>query len=224
MKKGRFFSKILTIVGIGMFAFFSNTIEVNASLQANPNTQYTKLNGINNWIKELREMEKTGETMGLNETLNEDFTPSSQSNKIDVHMVRATEYGAIAILSASGYGNPSNDYTITSTTGNNTGVIFDVQKGEYIAATTNAGIFGTLNSRYFDDYSGANDSYKIGDAFGNASATNPGCLGWHNATSANWFGYGGAYSMLRSYGGIFGYTTTHMAGYARGVAVCGEGF
>lgn len=38
--------------------------------------------------------------MGLDETFNADLT-SKESNNIDVHMMRSTEYGAIAILSAS---------------------------------------------------------------------------------------------------------------------------
>ena len=79
--------------------------QVKAALQANPNTQYKKKDSATNWISNFRKMETAGGAMGLKETLNTDLTSSSGSNGIDVHMMRTTEYGAIAILSASGYGN-----------------------------------------------------------------------------------------------------------------------
>ena len=76
-----------------------------AVLQANQNTHYKKVDNIINWMTNIRKMEKSGEAMGLNETLNADLTPSSKSNNIDVHSMRSTEYGAISILSVSDYGN-----------------------------------------------------------------------------------------------------------------------
>ena len=107
--------------------------QVKAALQASPNTQYTKPSTPENWMKEFRQMETAGGAMGLNETLNTDLTSSSGSNGIDIHMMRTTEYGAIAILSASGYGNPSNANVITSTTGNETGVILNTKYYEWTA-------------------------------------------------------------------------------------------
>ena len=65
-------------------------------------------------MRAFRTMEQAGGSMGLAETLNADLT-SKESNNMDVHMMRSTEYGAIAILSASGYGNPSNAQAITTT-------------------------------------------------------------------------------------------------------------
>ena len=94
---------------------------VKASLQANLNTQYTKSDVLKSWMVNIRYMEKSGEAMGLSETFNPDYT-STSSNGIDVHMMKSTEYGAIAILSASGYENPKKlqESAIKTTTGNKT--------------------------------------------------------------------------------------------------------
>ena len=142
--------------------------------------------------------------MGLSETLNTDLTPSSDSNGIDVHMMKTTEYGAIAILSASEYGNPSNDKAITSTTGNSTGVALNTNYAEWTAGGTRT-ILGE-NSRYFDSYTTSETSAKIGDALGNTTTVNPGCAGWHLAYESYWVTSGE--NFLRGYGGIFSYSRT----------------
>ncbi len=100
-------------------------------------------------MRAFRTMEQAGGSMGLAETLNADLT-SKESNNIDVHVMRSTEYGAIAILSASGYGNPSNAQAQQQQTGNNTGVILNTNnKWEYSRRRKNR-IFPGVNGRYFD--------------------------------------------------------------------------
>ena len=198
-----------------------------AALQANQNTQYTKKDVPVNWMKAFRQMETAGGAMGLNETLNdEDLTASSESNGIDVHMMRTTEYGAIAILSASGYGNSSNNKVITTTTGNSTGVMLNVNDGfwEYTAGGLNGSIFSGVNSRYFDTYTGNQTSARIGDALGNTSTTNPGCTGWHSAAKYNWVSESYPY-FVRGGGGIFSYSNDYNGSsyFCRGVAVVGSG-
>lgn len=89
----------ITIITISFLTILTGNSQ--ATLQANPNTMYTKTNKEKNWIKEFRNMEIAGGAMGLSETLNSYGTSSSESNGIDVHMMKSTEYGAIAILSAS---------------------------------------------------------------------------------------------------------------------------
>ena len=126
--------------------------------------------------------------MGLNETLNEDLTSSSGSNGIDVHMMRTTEYGAIAILSASGYGNPSNAKAITSTTGNETGIILNTNNYEWTAGGLQGSIFSGVNNRYFDSYTSNQASARAGDALGTSITPNPGAAGWHSASYSNWVG------------------------------------
>lgn len=112
--------------------------------------------------------------MGLNETLNTDLTPT-KSNNIDVHMMRSTEYGAMAILSASGYGNPQTlqNSSIKTTTGNKTGIYIIPNNYDYWEAV--AGSFNSLsiNTRYWDKYTSSENSAKVGDALGDDSVTNP---------------------------------------------------
>ena len=198
--------------------------QVKAALQANPNTHYKKTDSATNWIRGFREMETTGGTMGLNETLNSDLTASSTSNGIDAHMMRTTEYGAIAILSASGYGNPSNDKAITSTTGNETGVMLNTSYYEWAAGVGSSFISG-VNKKYLDIYTTSNTSAKVGDALGTATTPNPGCAGWHSASYSYWF-IGNRYGLVRGNGGIFSFVCNDVASnayYSRGVVVCGAG-
>ena len=206
---------IMTLMPIG---------QVKAALQANPNTQYKKTLTPENWMKEFRQMETAGGAMGLNETLNTDLTSSSGSNGIDVHMMRTTEYGAIAILSASGYGNPSNAQAITSTTGNETGVMLNTNNWEWTAGGLQGSIFSGVNSRYFDTYTGNQSSARAGDALGSSTTTNPGAAGWHSASYSDWVSSSYPY-FVRGYGGIFSFDGGGASGSVcgRGVVVCGAG-
>ena len=174
----------------------------------------------------MRKMEETGGAMGLSETLNSDLTASSDSNDIDVHMMRSTEYGAIAILSASGYGNSQTlqNSSVKTTTGNKTGVYFTGTNWEYVAGGFNGRIFNGVNSRYYNTYSSNQDSARIGDALGSASTANPGCAGWHSAFT-NWPSIDYPY-IPRGGGGLFSLYSAYMtsgSNYARGVAVVGTG-
>ena len=198
---------------------------VKASLQANPNTHYKKVDTIENWMVNIRNMEKSGEAMGLSETFNPDYT-STSSNGIDVHMMKSTEYGAIAILSASGYGNPQKlqNSTEKTTTGNKTGVYFSGANWEWVAGGLQGSIFGGVNSKYYDSYTGSQASAKVGDALGTSGTTNPGCAGWHSASYAYWVDGSNPY-FVRDYGGLFSfyYDNAYYSYLARGVAVCGAG-
>ena len=197
--------------------------QVKAALQANSNTQYTKQDYVKNWISSFRQMEAAGGAMGLNETLKGDLT-SESSNGIDVHMMRTTEYGAIAILSASGYGNPSNAKAITSTTGNETGVMVNTNKWEWTAGGLQGSIFKGVNSRYFDTYTDNQSSARVGDALGSSTTTNPGAAGWHSAYYSSWVISSNHY-FRRGNGGVFsfGSLSASSSGHGRGVVVCGVG-
>ncbi len=231
MKNKKTYKQILTILLITLLLLIINSGKVNAGLQANKNTQYSKSDLPTNWIKNFREMEKTGQAMGLSEELEEDLTPKDNiSNDIDVHMIRSTEYGAIAILSASGYGNPSNDNVITSTTGNNTGVILDINYFEAVGGGRVNLAFQGMNTKYYDTYTSDINSARVGDAFGNNQTNNKGCLGWHMARNSIMLDASGYnHYMLRGQGGIFSFSHTNYGGissstgFARGVAVCGKG-
>ena len=206
------------------------TTGVKAALQANPNTHVKKVDSPANWMSNFRKMETTGGTMGLSETLNEDLT-SKESNNIDVHMMRSTEYGAIAILSVSGYGNPQTlqNSTIKTTTGNKTGVYFTGNNWEYVAGGfANDGLFKGTNQRYYDKYTNSETSARTGDALGTPSTTNPGCTKWHSSSTYIWVLNAGLPYFARGKDGLFSYTSrnhdySQVSGSARGVAVCGTG-
>ena len=147
-----------------------------AALQANSTTHATGKTATGaSWIQSIREMEASGQTMGLNETINANLTPTS-SNNIDVHMMRTTEYGAMAILSASGFGWSGKlaDAPVKSTTGNVTGVYVPGNRYEWTAGVNNASTVGK-DARYYDLYTGSQTSAKVGDALGlDTYTTNPG--------------------------------------------------
>ena len=220
--------KMLAFILIVAFAILMPFGNVKAALQANPTTHYNSANQKNpvDWMKQIRNMEKGGEAMGLNETLNADLTASSASNGIDVHMMRSTEYGAIAILSASGYGNSTTlqNSSIKTTTGNKTGVYFTGTYWEYVAGGLNGSIFSRVNAKYYDAYTSSNSSAKIGDALGNKTTTNPGCANWHEASKVDWIYRGSSY-FARGVSGLFSFScfNENYTFWGRGVAVVGAG-
>lgn len=224
MKKLKLF---ITILIITFILLLINSINVQAALQANPNTHYKKQDKFNNWMTNFRKMEQTNGTMGLKETLNSDLTASSESNNIDVHMMRTTEYGAIAILSASGYGNPQmlQNSKIKTTTGNKTGVYFGTttnynwQDIEFTAGGVARG-FSNINKKYYDLYTSSSSSAKSGDALTT-------CKNWHGANQDYWVGYNaymtrGGDSKIFNFSGHYG-SDENYTYVSRGVAVCGEG-
>lgn len=112
-------------------------------------------------LKAIREMESFGGTMGLTEEINDDLTTNGQKNNIDIHMQKNTEYGAMAILSASSYGKNVSS-TNNSSTGNATGIIFNNQY-ELVSAQNSdldftqgynnfVKVYGSIAKRYFDQY------------------------------------------------------------------------
>lgn len=182
---------------------------VQAALQANGGTAATKTVG--GWLLPIRQMEETGGTLGLADTINTtDLTSSATSpNNIDIHMQKNTEYGAMAILSASAYGNPDPIPNGGTTTGNKSGVYMYLNK-EWVSA-------GTLSS--FTVYKNASKKYKnthtnsyveqAGDAIKETK-------GWHydgkNSVTASWISSSSASDaakyagLLRAYSGsIFSY-------------------
>ena len=218
----------LTALAVTLFAAaVLPTGHVKAALQSNPNTQYKTNYNPTTWMTQIRQIETSGNAMGLSETLDTtSLIATSESNGIDVHMMKSTEYGAIAILSASGYGNPQTlqSSSVKTTTGNKTGIYFSGSNWEWVAGGLEGSIFSGVNSRYFDTYSGGQASARIGDALGSASTTNPGCAGWHSASLSVWVNSSYPY-FKRGNGGLFSFYD-YGASYsscARGVAVVGAG-
>lgn len=229
--------KLLALVTTGiLLTILLIPVKANAALQANGSGTSTKT--FEQWINQIRKMEVEGGTLGLtgSGSLNQQLG-KDESNNLDIHMQKNTEYGAMAILSASNYGKSTpvhevSDGSLSTTTGNKSGVYMKLNKERVAGGTLNS-YKDKINAKYINWYAYKNSgTRKIGDATIETS-------GWHNtgtAVSASWFEFSD-YSFLRAYSGsIFsfcGYGSLH--GYyweawnnysypSRAVVVVGEGF
>lgn len=171
MKKKKMIIGVVIILGMALLPVSSKAV-----LQANPNTNGTKVDTAENWLLTVRNMEKKNQAMGLEETIDSSTKKAtSESNGIDVHMIKSTEWGSVAILSASGYGNSKwlQNSEIKSTTGNKSGVYFPLTKvGEWVAGN---GYALSADKKYWDAYT-ADDgrkSARCGDAIGTSATKNP---------------------------------------------------
>ncbi len=140
---------------------------VHAALQSRPGVDVKLGTQMANFFKYIREMEAEEGALGLSASFGENdsgiYDEITESNNIDVHMCKNTEWGAVTMLSSSKYGagngNVSTSYNSTtklynitaSTTGNVTG-IFGLNEGaansEYVAA----GIFSKMYTFYGRDF------------------------------------------------------------------------
>ncbi|MBQ9297778.1 MAG: hypothetical protein IJ223_01880 [Clostridia bacterium] len=233
---------IIAIMAVGML--ITPQTYAASNLQSNPTTgSALQVKTAQDWAKLIRAMEQgyygSGEQI---EELNDDLTPKT-SNNIDVHFMKNTEYGAIAILSASEYGvgkvtTAKKGDNSGSTTGNRTGIIIDTKVWEATASSssdpfylvgTNRGGWGTpAAERYYDKYTTSNESAKRGDVLIE-------CMNWYSSDTFQWPTVSNN-CFKRGYNGIFNYTNYSYYNYnndgansgdnncGRGVAVCGEGF
>lgn len=175
-----------------------------AGLQANGES--VKQDSINNWLFNVRQMESSGGTLGLTDSINQtNLTSSAEtSNNLDIHMEKNTEYGAMAILSASSYGKPDKVNDGETTTGNKSGIYININK-EWVAAgaLTELSRYVNANPRYKNYYT---NSYvaKYGDAIEETK-------GWHGSGASAWVGgyYTSQAGLLRAYNGsLFSYYGT----------------
>lgn len=223
---------MLLTAGVITILMYSTTTS-HAALQANGKSTKTDL--MNNWLLNIRKMEATGGTLGLSDTINTTNLTSSasESNNLDIHMELNTEYGAMAILSASSYGNPNKINSGETTTGNKSGVYINLNK-EWVAAAgksvANGSVpnFANANSKYKNIYD--KDSYvtKRGDALVETK-------GWHGSNSSEWLDGNGESGFVRAASGsVFSYNGVrgNWNGYAiltksynatRAVVVIGNG-
>lgn len=160
-----------------------------AALQSNGGTPAKKT--IDQWMLQIRQMQSAGGTLGLTDTINETGLTGTNSN-LDIHMEKNTEFGAMAILSASSYGKPDKVNTGETTTGNKTGVVINLNK-EWVAAGTISSTKTYRNAvgRYKNAYT---TSYvaKAGDAIKETE-------GWYGSTSSTWIPNSDRSGLLRSY-------------------------
>ncbi len=221
MKKKKIIIGVVIMMGMALMPIPSKAV-----LQANPNTNGTngKSDSVENWMTNIRKMETKNQAMGLEETIDNTTKKSaSGSNGIDVHMIKSTEWGTVAILSVSGYGNSKkmNESPIKSTTGNKSGVYFPLTSYEITAGGIKQIISSGIDKKYYDVYE-SSDNVKIGDALGTDKTKNPGCRYWHG---------GGMRWCNQNYPCIQRGNSTSLFhiedggnGISRAVVVCGEGF
>ena len=200
--------KNITIFLLFVIFIILNTGKSKAVLQANGNTSATY--NLSDWMINVRQMEQLGGAMGLTETLNDNLTSSSDSNNIDVHMEKNTEYGALAILSASSYGNPNKVEDGETTTGNATGVVIKLNN-EWVAASSSGSAttnFKNAVNRYKNIYKITYEA-KLGDAVLETK-------GWHGTKNFTWGAKdGNAYNfagVVRALDGVFSYHSYYWDG------------
>ena len=169
-----------------------------AVLQSNGSASSAKT--IDQWMLQIRQMESPGGALVLNETVNAiGLNSTTGSNNLDIHMEKNTEYGAMAILSASSYGNPNKIASGGTTTGNKTGVYINLNQ-EWVAAGTlsSTSTYRQAASKYKDLYT---TSYvaKAGDAISETA-------GWHGSGASTWINNNNNSGLLRAYSGsVFSY-------------------
>ena len=182
------------------------------------------------WINNIRNMEAEGQVMGLTETHDEStLLSTSGSNNIDAHLMKNTEYGAIAILSASKeygkQGEGSDRYVMNgaglkTTTGNVYGM-YPTRNYEWTASdftgSASSGFGENINEKYRDMYTEQKET-KPGDAL----------LPWHGNSSVTWnytsspvYYRGTSYSLFYSNSFHASYSTS--TDYARACVVSGAG-
>lgn len=222
--------KIILVLLLAFILFIINPIISNAALQANGAS--IKKDNIANWLINVRRMESAGGTLGLSDTINSTtlVSNSNESNNLDIHMQKNTEYGAMAILSASAYGNPNKINSGETTTGNKSGVHIYLNQhgdGEWVSAgSTQNAIFQNIKGKYVNEYT---TSYvaKRGDAINET-------YGWHANMGDSWWSWiidnknshlvrGNYHNSIFSYdSGVYGAYTANYA--SRAVIVVGNGF
>ena len=161
MKKKKMLLLILMMT-IGIIVGKGNSSQ--AALQSNGGSPATKK--VNDWLWQIRTMQATGGTLGLTDTISGTNLTSGNKN-LDIHMEKNTEYGAMAILSASSYGNPEKIPDGGTTTGNASGIKINFNK-EWVAAATAefaSDNFKKAAGRYKNIYTTTYEP-KVGDAVG----------------------------------------------------------
>lgn len=203
--------RIKSKICIGLITLTALFASTNVfAYQSTPGGSATKDNA-SNYIKGVRAMEGLYRGMGFSESYDTStLKATTASNHIDVHMQKATEYGAVLILSSSYYGkhgtgtNESEYITATrtgvlaTTTGNVYGIY---QIGTNNELTAAGSWYSSALSRYINRYSGST-TYYPGDAITETS-------GWKGSNAASEFSTP-SNALWRNYfkGGTVSATTT----------------
>lgn len=223
--------KLLIISLLIMVMMFFIPNKSKAGLQANKGGTSLISVTADNFFIGIRRMETAYGTLGKNAILDEKNLDTTH-NGIDVHMALNTEWGTVALLTDSIYGN-GNDKTPGKTSTGNASGVYDLTGGmsEYVATIFNGETnsynkkIGSSDARYFNNYVDSSTA-KPGDALN--------CAYWLGASNASWTRSGdpvfirGYYGTLFSFNSSSGNTYCYEGGFtqriltSRAVVVCGE--
>ena len=200
--------KIIAMFLVAILLIFNLTINSHANVQSVSNGTGRGLvdKTSSQFFALIRQMESSTGPMGLNAEIDSSTgAETSQSNGIDVHMIKNTEWGAVTLLMDSDFGakaagtGKSLAEDVRSTTGNATGVYEMYSGWEYVAGvyenmtseTYRANLYNAIHnganlkpSKYVNAYSNPTDVYtdysgqKPGDATGETAR-------WKSASTAN---------------------------------------
>ena len=188
--------KTIAIFLVAILLIFYLTINSHANVQSvsNGNGRGLVDKTSSQFFSFIRQMESSTGPMGLNAEIDSSTgAETSQSNGIDVHMIKNTEWGAVTLLMDSDFGakaagtGTSLAENVRSTTGNATGVYEMYSGWEYVAGvyenmtsqTYRANLYNAIHdganlkpSKYVNAYSNPTDvntdysGQKPGDATG----------------------------------------------------------
>ena len=203
---------LISILLVFALLFVIHPCSVKAVLQSKNGTATAKK--LDQWILQIRQMQSAGGTLGLGDTINSNGL-TSDNKDLDIHMQKNTEYGALAILSASAYGNPNVITDGQTTTGNSTGAVMRVGSDsvmEWVAA--GAGLTSTTyaknaKARYINNDYGitTGEKYHAGDAMDIGN--------WHGSRSAAWVATTNASGIIRACSvSIFSYSGSSATYYS----------
>lgn len=216
--------KLLVVFAVVLIATVIAPIRSNAGLQANKGGTSLVNMSASGFFKGSRFMETQYGTLGKNAVFDDKYVDTT-GNGIDSHMILNTEWGTVAMLTASsfGAGKEITGNSDSTSTGNESG-IYNLANGmsEYTATVDNSekngnGLLQNADSRYFNLYSSWYTTYK-GDATE--------CVKWLGATIAYKNNIETYPSFYRGINALFGYDINDAYGFSnitsRAVAVCGE--
>lgn len=202
--------KVLVLI-ILMILILSIPGSVQANVQSVKNssttTGTTGIHTADQFYLLIRQMESNTGPMGLSATIDSTTgEETSFSNNIDTHIIKDTEWGAMAMLMDSDYGSKqagSGTWEISSSTGNATGVYeifsgWEVTSGiptdNYVESYCSASKIRNAESKYKNDYNERNYIGSIKDIYY-----------WKNGGGGHSVSYG--YSALYAFGGNGAFST-----------------
>jgi len=216
--------KTITILFISVITIIILGGRTEANLQSRPDATPRTTGTVSANFALIRQMESPNQAMGLNATISGTGIETSVANNIDVHMVKNTEWGTVAMLGTSSYGSVKSGVwgATDTTTGNKYGAYqMSVVGGtfEYVAGLLNTGDLNTTNvtaagQKYYNKYTTTAQG-KPGDATTE-------CKNWKGSGIGAWFS-SGTVIFYRSNNGIFSYNPYNAGGggFIRAAVVCG---